>query len=57
LGIFFFGVGITFAGGGILVGGKSFTYGRYIIGIEYWVFPAMISFLLAGILLAQSFTE
>gem|GEM_PF-6123113 len=57
LGVFFFGVGIMFSGGGVQLGGISYANEGHILGISYWIVPAIISFLIAAILLAWSLTE
>ena len=57
MGIFLFGVGMIFVGDGIPLGEITYEHNGYFYGIPYWVIPALTSFLLAGVLLAWSFTE
>jgi hypothetical protein len=46
LGIFFFGFGMIFVRGGIPLGGVTYASGGHIYGIQYWVIPAIVLFLL-----------
>jgi hypothetical protein len=57
LGIFFFGLGIIFVGGGVPLGEITYEYNGYIYGLSDWVIPGIISFLLAAICLAWSIAE
>ena len=57
LGVFFFGVGIIFAGGGVGLGGVTHCSQGYCYSVPYWIVPAIVSFLIAAILLAWSFVE
>ncbi len=58
LGIFFFGVALVFLTGGVSLGEINyFTSGFGFSSFSYSTIPALVSFLLAGILLAKSFTD
>jgi hypothetical protein len=58
LGVFFFGSGIMFVSNGMpFLGEIRWESDNFTYAIPIWVFPALISFLLAGILLALSLAE
>jgi len=57
LGIFLFGLGFIFIGGGVPLGEITYEYNGYIYGLQYWVIPATVSFLLGAVAMARSIAD